>query len=216
MMTRSWVPLFISVFVLCLGIAAYVVGVQMGSAVSSTEPGGVVVEAATPADQLPQFTEDGKLIRPHGWESWVMVGASIGLSYSEPVDFQEPTSDDSPGMFHNIYMQPWAYDAFRETGEFAEGTMFILAMFAASNESIPAKGGWYEGEGRLAEIHLKRKDLHESGWGFYGYGREAESAEMIAGDASCYTCHAEETTIDHVFVQFYPALRDGVQPAGTH
>ncbi len=98
MMTRSWVPLFISVFVLCLGIAAYVVGVQMGSAVSSTEPGGVVVEAATPADQLPQFTEDGKLIRPHGWESWVMVGASIGLSYSEPVDFQEPTSDDSPGM----------------------------------------------------------------------------------------------------------------------
>ncbi len=94
--------------------------------------------------------------------------------------------------------------------------MFILAMFAASNESIPAKGGWYEGEGRLAEIHLKRKDLHESGWGFYGYGREAESAEMIAGDASCYTCHAEETTIDHVFVQFYPALRDGVQPAGTH
>src|ERR1041384_1205425 len=36
-----------------------------------------------PKDQLPQFTSDGKLIRPTGYQEWVMVGASTGLSYAE-------------------------------------------------------------------------------------------------------------------------------------
>lgn len=94
--------------------------------------------------------------------------------------------------------------------------MFILAMYPPENDRIPAKGGWYEGDGRLAEIHLKQEGLHETGWGFYGYGKEDESAELIDGSASCYSCHAEETVYDHVFVQFYPALRDKLKPEGSH
>ncbi len=34
-----------------------------------------------------------------------------------------------------------------------------------------------------------------------------ESSAMIPGDAACYSCHAEETALDQVFGQFYPALR---------
>ena len=59
-----------------------------------------------PADQMPQFTEDGDLVHPTDWERWVMVGSSIGLSYSELSRERGP--DEAPGMFHNIYMQPWA------------------------------------------------------------------------------------------------------------
>ncbi len=177
---------------------------------------GAAQEDPRPPNHLPRFTDDGRLVKPDDWQSWVMVGASIGLSYSEPVSFQPPAPDDSPGTFHNIYMQPWAYDAYRASGEFAEGTMFILAMYPPENDKIPAKGGWYEGDGRLAEIHLKQKGLHESGWGFYGYGRADDSADLIPAEASCYKCHAEETVQDHVFVQFYPALRDKLKPAGSH
>lgn len=192
--------------------------------VSATDPTPTTSDSLRPLEQedprprehLPQFTDDGRLIKPADWQSWVMVGASVGLSYSEPVSFQPPAPDDSPGTFHNIYMQPWAYRSFRETGEFQEGTMFILAMYPPENDRIPARRGWYEGDGRLAEIHLKQEGLHETGWGFYGYGREDDSAELIDGSASCYSCHAEETVYDHVFVQFYPALRDKLKPAGSH
>ncbi len=167
-----------------------------------------------PADELPQFTEDGELIRPEGWEAWVMVGASIGLSYAEDGGFEPVMEGSAPGMFHNVYMQPWAYRHFRDTGEFPEGTMFILAMYPASQNADPARGGWYEENGFLAEIHLKQRDLHESGWGFYGYGGGGESSAMIPGDAACYSCHAEEATVDQVFVQFYPALLDMLPEEG--
>lgn len=163
---------------------------------------------APPADQLPRFNEAGELIRPEDWQAWVMVGASIGLSYAEDGGFEPVMEGSAPGMFHNVYMQPWSYRHFRETGEFPEGTMFILAMYEASQNADPARGGWYEDDGFLAEIHLKQEGLHESGWGFYGFGGGAESASMIPGEANCYSCHAEETALDNVFVQFYPALRD--------
>lgn len=183
------------------------------AAYASTALGGN--QESPPADELPQFTADGKLIRPEGWEAWVMVGASIGLSYSEDGGFEPVMEGSAPGMFHNVYMQPWAYRHFRSTGEFPEGTMFILAMYPASDNADPARGGWYEDDGFLAEIHLKQSGLHESGWGFFGYGGGAESAEMIPGDANCYSCHAEETALDQVFVQFYPALRDMLPQEGT-
>ncbi len=154
------------------------------------------LDAQAQERDMPRFTSDGSLIRPEGWEEWVMVGASIGL-----------TSGAGPGMFHTIFMQPWAYRHYQGTGEFAEKTMFILAMSQAAQAADPARGGFFEGERMLAEIHLKQKGLHESGWGFYAFGGGAESAPMIPGDAACYSCHAEETTLDNVFVQFYPPLR---------
>lgn len=165
-------------------------------------------QEAPPLDQTPRFNDGGELIRPEGWQAWVMVGASIGLSYAEDGGFEPVMEGSAPGMFHNVYMQPWSYRHFRETGEFPEGTMFILAMYEASQNADPARGGWYEDEGFLAEIHLKQEGLHESGWGFYGFGGGAASAPMIPGEANCYSCHAEETALDNVFVQFYPALRD--------
>jgi len=156
--------------------------------------------------ESPLFTTDGKLNRPQGWEAWVMVGASIGLSYAEP-GAPTPVSD-GPGMFHNVYMQPWAYSHFLETGEFAEETMFVLAFYGASQEADPAQSGFFEGElAPVMEVHLKQRDLHESGWGFYGFSGDAAAADMIVGTAPCYSCHSERTALDNVFVQFYPVLR---------
>ena len=213
------------VLVSSLGVAALTAFAAGGrrseatpSASAARSPSGVVAAApaqdAPPPDQIPRFTDTGELIRPAGWQAWVMVGASMGLSYSEDGGFEPVMEGSAPGMFHNVYMQPWSYRHFRETGGFPEGTMFILALYEASQNADPARGGWYEADGSLAEIHLKQEGLHESGWGFYGFGGNAESASMIPGEASCYACHAEETALDNVFVQFYPALRDKL-PAGS-
>ena len=118
-------------------------------------------------------------------------------------------------MFHNVYMQPWAYEQFVETGEFAEQTMFVLAFYEASRDADPARGGFYEGElSSTMEVHLKKRDLHETGWGFYGFFGTADSAAIMPGEAACYSCHIEKTELDNVFVQFYPPLRRVLPKAG--
>ena len=50
---------------------------------------------------------DGSLTQPKDWETWVMVGSSTGLSYAAPG--AAPAAGAAPGMFHNVYIQPWAY-----------------------------------------------------------------------------------------------------------
>jgi len=184
-----------------------------------------VPDSARVANPSPAFTDSGELVRPEGWEAWVMVGASIGLSYTEPGAAPEaaaapapavtPASAAAPGRFHNVFMQPWAYRHFLQTGEFAEETMFVLAFYDPSQDADPAAAGFYEGElSSTIEVHLKKQGLDDSGWGFFGFSGDAASGEAFPSEASCYTCHAERADLDNVFVQFYPALR-GKLPGGS-
>ena len=71
----------------------------------------VWAQEGPPEDQLPRYDEDGALLRPEGWETWVMVGASIGLDYEGE---GQPRLVGDPGMFHNVFMQPWAYRHYME------------------------------------------------------------------------------------------------------
>lgn len=169
----------------------------------AAEPGA----AGPPADMLPRFTEEGALLRPEGWEAWVLAGTSMGLTYNEPA--RSPAPGEPPGRFLNVYVQPWAYERFLETGAFAEGTMFILAGAEPVRKADPARGGFYQGELSLLEVHLKKEGVHESGWGFYGFGGgDAAEARLIPGEASCYSCHRDEAAFDHVFTQFYPSMHE--------
>jgi hypothetical protein len=155
---------------------------------------------------LPRFTPGGELILPEGWEAWVLAGTSMGLTYNEPASI--PAPGEPPGSFLNVYIQPWAYERFMETGEYPEGTMFVLAASTPSRKADPARGGFYQGDLHLMEVHLKKKDLHESGWGFYGFGEDSRSSPMIPGEANCYSCHRDEAAFDQVFAQFYPRMRE--------
>jgi cytochrome P460 len=161
-----------------------------------------------PRDQVPRFTQDGALIRPEGWEAWVMVGASTGLSYNDPPPPSATSAPQGPGMFHNVYMQPWAYRELVRTGAFPEGTMFVLAFYEPSRKATPARAGFFEGEQDPGiEIHLKKAGVDSTGWGFYGFGDSTRTAARIPSVASCYSCHAREAAHDQVFTQFYPPLR---------
>lgn len=158
-----------------------------------------------PADQVARFTNAGRLLRPTGWDAWVMVGASTGLSYSEP---QPGAAASGPGMFHNVYMQPWAYREVLRTGVFPEGTMFVLAFYAPSRKATPARAGFYEGdEDPGFEVHVKKAGVDSSGWGFYGFGDTTSAAQRVPSAVACYSCHAKEAAHDNVFTQFYPRLR---------
>lgn len=163
-----------------------------------------------PKDQLPQFTSDGKLMRPSGYQEWVMVGASTGLSYAQGQAAPPPAAGASPGMFHNVYLQPWAYRYTMAHGAFPENAMFVLTFFEPSRKSNPARAGFYEGQ-RIQgfEVHLKRKDLDSTGWGFFGFSSDtARPATRQPSALACYSCHKTEAAFDNAFVQFYPTLRE--------
>lgn len=160
-----------------------------------------------PADQVAQFTADGRLVRPKGWETWVMVGASTGLSYAKSTT--APVAGGAPGMFHNVYLQPWAYRYVIERGVFPDGAMFVLSFYEPSRKSNPARAGFYEGQ-RIEgiEVHLKKAGVDSSGWGFFGFSSDTTSTSAKFPHAlACYSCHKTEAAFDNAFVQFYPFLR---------
>jgi len=168
---------------------------------------GKAQDAAPQQSQQPAFTQDGKLIRPTGYEEWVMVGASTGLSYVQ--SRTPPVAGAAPGMFHNVYLQPWAYRYAMDHRALPENAMFVLTFYEASRKSNPARAGFYEGD-RMSgfEVHLKRKGVDSTGWGFYGFGSDTTaSAAKLPGSAPCYACHKTEAAFDNAFAQFYPALR---------
>lgn len=143
-----------------------------------------------------------------------MVGASTGLSYAVPG--AAPAPGAAPGLFHNVYLQPWAYREFIKTGVFPEGAMFVLSFFEASQKASPARAGFYEGD-RVPgiEIHLKQKGADKSGWAFYGFADTASVGSKLPPTASCYSCHATEAAYDHVFTQFYPSIRERLAPVAA-
>lgn len=73
-------------------------------------------ESGDQVTEKPQFTADGKLVRPENYFEWIFVGSPLtpnGLNGGEAA-FPE---------FHNVYIQPSAYRIYKKTGVFPEGTI---------------------------------------------------------------------------------------------
>src|SRR5260370_25834173 len=60
--------------------------------------------AGHPQSVGPQFTSDGKLVRPEGYRKCVYFSSGYGMSYSHSPDWMQ--------MFKNVYLTPSSYDCF--------------------------------------------------------------------------------------------------------
>ena len=154
----------------------------------------------------PKYAEDGTLIRPEGYRSWVFVGSSLGLSYSEN------TRREGPGNFHNVYIQPEAYRHYKETGKFPEKTMLAMENFAPKTKESINQKGYFPGAMIGFEVALKDHDRFEEGWAYFNFSTRGdpplrERAKAFP-QAVCFACHAQHAADDNVFVQFYPVLRE--------
>ena len=95
---------------------------------------GLAGSAPTPR-QLPRYAADGALIRPEHVEAWILLGASLGLGYSD-----DPGTS-GPGTFHNVYLEPHAYRTYVETGRFPDKTMLAMLLFQPGRENA-AQPAW--------------------------------------------------------------------------
>ncbi len=150
----------------------------------------------------PAFAPGGDPQIPDSYREWVFVGSATGLAYGEPGARRE---HDTPGAFTQVYLEPEAFRHFRETGEFPEGTTFVLDIRKPTTGISIARDGWFAGE--LLAVHAAIKDTRRlGGWGYF-HVNESGIARRARTD-TCNSCHAEHGAVDNVFVQFYPVLSE--------
>ncbi|GAA6164014.1 hypothetical protein NBRC116590_17180 [Pelagimonas sp. KU-00592-HH] len=166
----------------------------------------------------PEYTKDGSVVRPVDWETWVFVGSPLtpNALNGGQASFQQ---------FHSVYIEPEAFEHFKRTGEFANGTQLAKVRthlyrgddcgdVDAENGSCQAVSGrgYFNGEYSGFELTVKDTTRFDDpgGWVYYNFGETPaewkESAQPFPA-ASCNSCHASAAANDFVFTQFYPVLR---------
>lgn len=157
--------------------------------------------AATPAPAAdgPEFTADGKLVRPANYRKWVFLSSGYGMSYS-----QQP-SDHL--MFTNVFVPPAEYDYFLQHGSWPEKTMFVLEIYGSQSKGSINKHGNFQTEFMGLDVEVKDASRYPDKWAYFGFDtNEAASAPVAPGKNDCWKCHDQNAAVEHTFVQFYPGL----------
>ncbi len=153
--------------------------------------------------EVAEFDADGNLLVPEDLDQWVFLGSSLGMGYSQ-ADFDP----DSPGMFQIVRMEPQAYRAFRDTGQFVDGAMLSLHFYGSQNEISINRAGFVMDDLHFAEIHYKDSERYPEGFNFYNLNNGDEVATEIPLPNECVECHKRDGAYDGVFVQFYPTIHE--------
>jgi hypothetical protein len=166
--------------------------------------------------QGPEYTGDGQLKLPVGFESWVFVGANLGIEYREDNSKDPPAAKNSDDKlkganFHNVYIDPDAFEHFVKTGKFPDKTMLVLDIYkaeAGEPRNIVSQG-LFPGKQKEIAVAVKnsaRPDGSKTDWAYYDFPLGQKTAKAFP-DKACYDCHLQHADRDNVWVQFYPILK---------
>ena len=152
-----------------------------------------------PAADWPSFS--GKALkRPSQYSAWPVVGASLGMTYSD-------APQNGPGAFHRVYMNPSALAEYQRQGCFPDGTTFVLEIREPRQRTSILRGGFFEGRRIALEASVKDRSRYRAGWAYFDFENGARAVGTMFADTQCHSCHAAHGEKDSVFVQFYPLLR---------
>jgi hypothetical protein len=155
--------------------------------------------AAQPQGAGPQFTADGKLVRPAGYRKWVYVSSGYGMSYSQ--------SPNGIQMFTNVFVTPAAYDYFVANGKWPEKTMFVLEIYGSTSRGSINKHGSYQTELSGLDVEVKDEARFVDKWAYFNFDEAAKAASADTPSKNdCWKCHEQNAAVEHSFVQFYPEL----------
>ena len=146
----------------------------------------------------PNYTADGKMLRPTDYRSWVFLSSGFDMSYTD-------ASEAKAHQFNNVFVNRQAYEAFLKTGAWPDKTVLVLETRGGSADDPVLKRGQFQA-GPVHGIEAHVKDESKGGWGFYNFGKDGSSAAVQPKTATCYSCHAEHGRADNTFAQFYPEL----------
>ena len=160
----------------------------------------------------PKFTTAGELLLPQGFRKWVFIGSPLtphGLNGGE-AGFPE---------FHNVYVEPAAYDHYVEHGVWPEGTMMVKELQLTQPGTFPdgsrvevSGRGYFPGVTNGMDVSVKdsKRFADTMGWGFFNFGHHAAPYAESAAEApveACAGCHMASAHEDMVFTGFYQLLK---------
>lgn len=170
-----------------------------------------VSRSQTPAGSVagPQFTADGKLVRPEGYRRWVYVSSGLGMSYTQ-------RANDNMQMFTNVFVNPGSYDYFLAHGTWPDKTIFVLELYGSTSQGSINKHGNYQTGFMGLDVEVKDEKRFADKWAYYGFNSGEKSASATApGKNDCWQCHELNAAVEHSFVQFYPELLKVAKEKGT-
>ena len=151
------------------------------------------------AAEEPRFTGKNQLLRPEGYRRWVFVGASLAMTYKE-----ERTSPER--NFHNVYIDPRAFDEFEKTGKFPENTILVLETLTSASQASINRDGHFEDRFVGLSAAVKNSSRFKEGWAYFSFPKGQSTAAAFPKER-CWSCHTQHAARDNVFLQFYPVLR---------
>src|SRR6266436_10400420 len=161
-----------------------------------------------PQISAPQFTPEGKLVRPMGYRKWVFVSSGYGMSYSQ--------SPSGTQMFTNVFVTPVAHDYFAANGKWPDKTMFVLEVYGSTSPGSINKHGSYQTELSGLDVEVKDEARFADKWAYFNFSEMAKTAGADTPSKNdCWKCHEQNAAVEHSFVQFYPELRKIARATGT-
>lgn len=181
----------------------------LGAVVSRSSPKA----ARSESHYLPQFNESGEMILPPNnmWREWVYVGSPLtpNALNGGKAGFPE---------YHNVYIQPWAYEEYKKTNEFPDGTIMFKelqltlgpAEHPDGSQSEPSGRGYFPGAYNGADVSVKdsKRFAATDNWGYFNFNHhepKAPTAKQQPTDR-CGFCHIANAKKDEVWTQFYRLL----------
>lgn len=158
----------------------------------------------------PRYAGDGALMAPLDYREWVFLSSGLDMSYSAG----EAKPDHS--MFDNVFVNPAAWAAFKQSGRWPDKTVFVMeTRGAASKGSINQSGHFQTEELMGMEYHVRDDAKFKGGWAFFA-ADGGEPAKLIPSSESCYSCHLAHGAVQTTFSQFYPTAKPIAVKAGTY
>ena len=189
--------------IVTLAVFAFVVGLASSNFANAQQRQVTVASL----DAMPRYDTNRNLILPADYRRWILVGSSLGLSYSEG-------GQGSHQMFNTTLMEPGAYRHFVETGTLREGTMLALIGQGIGTNATPARQGQFATGVHMVEMAVKDSKRVPEGWTYYGFGGPMAGGYRTSAapqpKANCYDCHATHAARDNVFIQFYGLLNEAM------
>jgi hypothetical protein len=154
--------------------------------------------AAAAANPDIAFDDAGRLSRPADYREWIYLSSGFDMSYTA-------RAGGGHSMFDNVFVNRSAYDAFRRSGHWPDGTILVLEVRGAESKGSINKAGHFQSREVMGlEAHVRDARI-PGGWGFYAFEDKAVATRLPRTE-DCYACHEKHGAVDTTFVQFYPTL----------
>jgi Cytochrome P460 len=121
-----------------------------------------------------QYNSSGEMLLPPDniWRTWVFVGDPLtpNALNNGAANFPE---------YHNVYIQPWAYEEYKKTNEFPEGTIMFKELqltlpppgFPDGSRNEPWGRGYFPGAFNGADVTVKDSKRYAAtgNWGYFDF-----------------------------------------------